>query len=77
MTPANLRSFILEINAQHATRQYPQQANRLTKIQADGLYRELQLALRQKPEPLERTKLLRAWQDLRELGFDTELDPCE
>lgn len=77
MTQAYLRSFILEVNQINPERPYPVQANRLTQIQASGLYRDLQLALRREPQPLKRTALLRAWQELRELGYDTDLDPQE
>lgn len=77
MTQAYLRSFILEVNQLTPERQYPVEANRLTQIQASGLYRDLQLALRREPRPLKRTALLRAWQELRELGYDTDLDPQE
>jgi hypothetical protein len=75
MTAANLRSFILETNQSQLARDYPVQANRLTKIQAHGLYRDLQQALQQCSNPVRRTSLLRAWQDLRDLGFETDLEP--
>lgn len=77
MTQAYLRSFILEVNQTNPERPYPVQANRLTQIQASGLYRDLQLALRQESSPLQQTALLRAWQELRELGYETDLDPRE
>jgi hypothetical protein len=74
MTTANLLSFIIETNRSQMSRSYPLQANRLTKIQAHGLYRDLQQALQHCSDPLKRTSLLRAWQDLRDLGFETDLD---
>lgn len=77
MTQAYLHRFILQVNQLIPERPYPVQANRLTQIQASGLYRDLQLALRREPTPLEQTALLRAWQELRELGYETDLDPRE
>lgn len=77
MTQAYLRSFVQQLNQEDRTKPLPLEANRFTKIQADGVYRALQLAIRVETRPLEITALLRAWQELRDLGFDTDLDPRE
>lgn len=77
MTQAYLHSFIVHYNQTSKDRQYPTKVNRLSKIQASALYIELNSALQHTPNSQQRLALLRAWQELRELGYDTDLLPQE
>jgi len=74
MPQAFLRSFITEFNQASADRRYPMQANRLSHIQASALYLDIKAAFQHQTQSLQQHALRCAWQELRDLGFDTDLD---